>query len=153
MQVQFKKTIRNFTLRPGDLTPVQTGDFVIVQADRGEDLGVITEAFPLQTFLDRRYAMRAYMDEEDQNVGYILRIASPSETKLLPEKFQDEEMIFKVQPLFLVLLTQAFSTLSTLTMCCFLHPTHSTFYVSLLRTDLREPGDPHVPSADDRGGC
>lgn len=76
---------------------MQIGDFVVVQADRGEDLGVITEAFPLQTFLDRRYAMRAYMDEEDQNVGYILRIASPSETKLLPEKFQDEEMIFKVQ--------------------------------------------------------
>lgn len=96
-QVQFKKTIRNFTLRPGDLTPVQTGDFVIVQADRGEDLGVITDSYPLQTFIDRRYAMRAYMDEEDQNVGYILRVASPSETKLLPEKFQDEEMIFKVR--------------------------------------------------------
>jgi len=69
---------------------------VIVQADRGEDLGVITDSYPVQTFIDRRYAMRAYMDEEDQNVGYILRLASPSETKLLPEKFQDEEMIFKV---------------------------------------------------------
>lgn len=76
---------------------MQTGDFVIVQADRGEDLGVITDSYPVQTFIDRRYAMRAYMDEEDQNVGYILRVASPSETKLLPEKFQDEEMIFKVR--------------------------------------------------------
>merc|ERR1712224_563445 len=36
-----------------------------------------------------------YMDEEDQNVGYIIRVATPTETKLLPEKFQDEEMIFK----------------------------------------------------------
>jgi len=81
---------------------VQTGDFVIVQADRGEDLGVITDSYPVQTFIDRRYAMRAYMDEEDQNVGYILRVASPSETKLLPEKFQDEEMIFKVRAFLLL---------------------------------------------------
>ena len=73
---------------------------MIVQADRGEDLGVITDSYPVQTFIDRRYAMRAYMDEEDQNVGYILRLASPSETKLLPEKFQDEEMIFKVSTRF-----------------------------------------------------
>ena len=75
---------------------------MIVQADRGEDLGVITDSYPVQTFIDRRYAMRAYMDEEDQNVGYILRLASPSETKLLPEKFQDEEMIFKVCILYLI---------------------------------------------------
>ena len=59
-------------------------------------MGCVTDSFPLQTFLDRRYQMRAYMDEEDQNVGFILRVASPSERKLLPEKFQDEEMIFKV---------------------------------------------------------
>ena len=67
-----------------------------MQADRGEDLGVVTESFNLQAFMERRFAMRAYMDEEDQNVGYIIRIASSTETKLLPEKFQDEEMIFKV---------------------------------------------------------
>ncbi len=73
---------------------------MVVQADRGEDLGVVTESYPLQTFLERRYAMRAYMDEEDQNVGYILRVASQTETKLLPEKFQDEEMIFKVSSWF-----------------------------------------------------
>ena len=78
------------------MTAVQAGDFVVVQADRGEDLGVVTESFELQAFLDRRFAMRAYMDEEDQNVGYIIRVATPTETKLLPEKFQDEEMIFKV---------------------------------------------------------
>jgi hypothetical protein len=72
------------------------GDFVVVQADRGEDLGIVTDSYPLQSFLDRRYAMRAYMDEEDQNVGYILRIASAAEKKLLPQKFHDEEMIFKV---------------------------------------------------------
>ena len=74
---------------------------MVVQADRGEDLGVVTDSYPVQTFLDRRYQMRAYMDEEDQNVGFILRIASPAEKKLLPEKFQDEEMIFKVSLLLI----------------------------------------------------
>lgn len=95
--MQFKKTIRNYTLRPGDLIPVKAGDLVVVQADRGEDLGVVTDSFTLPVFLEKRYAMRAYMDEEDQNVSYILRIANPTELKLLPEKFQDEEMIFKVR--------------------------------------------------------
>lgn len=84
-------------LRVGDMTPIKAGDFVVVQADRGEDLGVVTESFTLPIFLEKRFAMRAYMDEEDQNVSYILRLASPAELKLLPEKFQDEEMIFKVR--------------------------------------------------------
>lgn len=84
-------------MRPGDMTPVKAGDFVVVQADRGEDLGIITESYSLPEFLEKRFAMRAYMDEEDQNVSYILRLASPAEMKLLPEKFQDEEMIFKVR--------------------------------------------------------
>jgi hypothetical protein len=85
------------------MTPVKTGDFVVVQADRGEDLGVVTDSFTLPIFLEKRYSMRAYMDEEDQNVSYILRLASPTELKLLPEKFQDEEMIFKVLRLCVVL--------------------------------------------------
>ena len=95
---------------------------MIVQADRGEDLGVITDSYPVQTFIDRRYAMRAYMDEEDQNVGYILRLASPSETKLLPEKFQDEEMIFKVQHINSIpILKLHFSQLPLLFLCIIYH--------------------------------
>lgn len=69
----------------------------MVQADRGEDLGVVTDIFSVQDFLDRRYHLRAYMDEEDQTVGYVLRVASTSEMKLLAEKYRDEEMIFRVR--------------------------------------------------------
>lgn len=96
-KVQFKRTIRYFTW-PFNIMQIQVqiGDFVIVQADRGEDLGIVTDTLTTQAFMDRRYQMKAYMDEEDQTIGCILRVANPSERKLLTENFHDERLILKV---------------------------------------------------------
>lgn len=84
---------------------VQGGDFVIVQADRGEDLGVVTDTLTTQSFMDRRYQMKAYMDEEDQTIGCILRVANPSEKLLLAQNYHDERMILTVILFLLPFLT------------------------------------------------
>jgi hypothetical protein len=99
MQVQFKNTCRYFVLSSG-ISPqsINIGDFVKVEADRGEDLGVITEVLAMQSFLDMRMQNRIQfsMDDDSGNVRRILRVASMQERQTLVTKFQDEENILQV---------------------------------------------------------
>lgn len=91
---------------------VSIGDFVVVEADRGEDIGIVTDTFTVQTFIERRMQQQHMMssanqgsshhqrtpvlDKEDQTVGCILRIATLSERQQLPDKFHCEQDIIQV---------------------------------------------------------
>ena len=99
-QVQFKRGSRSFTLsnRAGFL--VNERDFVVVEADRGEDIGVVVEILTMHAFMERRMnSVRAGgppPDSDDQNVGCILRMATLNERQQLPDKFHTEKDIVQV---------------------------------------------------------
>lgn len=102
-QVQFKRYVRFFTL-PSTQSPttplpnVVRGDFVIVAADRGEDMGIVTAIMNMQEFIDRRLTMSAKsnIQEEDSIIGTILRVATLAERQQLPKKYRNEETVVKV---------------------------------------------------------
>jgi hypothetical protein len=91
-QVQFKCSVRNYILGSQAHPSIMAGDFVVVEADRGEDIGVVVEILPMKTFVERRIYMKATVDDENV-IGRILRLASVAERQFLPEKFHDEENI------------------------------------------------------------
>ena len=77
---------------------INIGEFVKVEADRGEDLGVVTEAMSMQFFMEMRMQSRIQfsMDDDSGNVRRILRVASMQERQTLVSKFQDEQSILQV---------------------------------------------------------
>lgn len=93
-QVQFKCAVRYFTLAPGAPETLGNGDFVVVEADRGEDVGVVTDVMTMKTFVDRRILTKASNpDDEDSVIGKIVRPATLVERQTLAEKFRSEESI------------------------------------------------------------
>lgn len=99
-QVQFKCTFRHFILGVQQLhSPICVGEFVVVEADRGEDIGIVTDILPMKTFVERRIYMKASV-EDDNVIGRIVRIASVAERQFLPEKFHDEDNILQVSNSF-----------------------------------------------------
>jgi hypothetical protein len=94
-QVQFKCAARNYILGSQAHPSIMIGDFVVVEADRGEDIGVVVEIIPMKTFVERRIYMKQTVDDENV-IGRILRLASVAERQFLPEKFHDEDNIVQV---------------------------------------------------------
>lgn len=94
-QVQFKCMFRHFILG-ANITPnsVTIGDFVVVEADRGEDIGIVSDVLPMKTFVERRIYMKTSV-EDDNVIGRIVRVASVAERQFLPEKFHDEDNILQ----------------------------------------------------------
>lgn len=90
-QVEFKLASRHF-VAGSSMTPTSynIGDFVKVEADRGEDLGVITDIFPFTFFMERWQEMNLVMNEDNFKLGNILRSATLAERHQLPEKSRDE---------------------------------------------------------------
>lgn len=76
---------------------VNERDFVVVEADRGEDIGVVVGILTLQAFMERRMIFDTQNNgssghnQEEQAVGCILRLATALERKQLPIKFQFEK--------------------------------------------------------------
>jgi len=97
-QVQFKNAFRYFIV-PQMIPPmsVRVSDFVKVEADRGEDLGVVTEVIPMTTFMDRRFNMNSSLDDESFQIGKVIRIASLFERQQLQQKYLDEQSVVKVR--------------------------------------------------------
>jgi hypothetical protein len=89
-QVQFKCLNKFFSLSPQAPSNITVGDLVIVEADRGEDLGVVTDIMTMAAFIERRVFFK-FSEEDDNVIGRILRVAAPSDRQLLPDKFRDEE--------------------------------------------------------------
>lgn len=95
-QVQFKCSNRFFTLGMHAPPSIAVGDFVVVEADRGEDIGIVTDIMPMKTFIERRIYYKSASDDDDNVIGRIIRPASPAERQLLPEKYRDEEGVLQL---------------------------------------------------------
>ena len=68
------------------------GEYVIVEADRGEDLGIIVGSFPWQDYRRRKNVINAR--SEAPKIGRILRVASQLERSQLPAKnFREKEVL------------------------------------------------------------
>lgn len=76
----------------------EVGELVITETDNGEDLGVIVQVMSMSEMIERRIAARpTALEEEENDVGRILRVASPFERAQLPAKFHDEDAVIQVQ--------------------------------------------------------
>ena len=102
-QVQFKRSQRNFLRSAQVEKQIRIGDFVIVEADRGEDLGVVCEIQPMPLFfreggsLFSRDGKNSAWGDRKTGVKHILRHALPQEHSLLPVKFAEEQSIIEVK--------------------------------------------------------
>eukprot|EP01033_Poteriospumella_lacustris_P001036 gene1036-748_t len=153
-QVQFKRYVRFFTL-PSTQSPatpllnVVRGDFVIVAADRGEDMGIVTAVMNMQEFIDRRLTMstKSNIQEEDSIIGTILRVATLAERQQLPKKYRNEETVVKLKlthknPWFAArdLATNTYRLPLTITDADYQFDGHklTVFYSSDARVDFRD---------------
>lgn len=94
-QVQFKRISKCFTNRSGH--PIHVRDFVVVEGDRGEDIGVVIEMLSMQEFMHRRMTDHRIMgDKDNHTVDCILRLATIHERQQLPDKFHTEKNIVQV---------------------------------------------------------
>ena len=120
--MRFKRATRSYVLGTTAPLDVAVGDFLVVEADRGEDLGVVTDILSMKEFIERRYQQQQFLrgrggrgggggggggggvgggggggtEDDDQSVGRILRRATASERQHLPEKFHDEQLVVQV---------------------------------------------------------
>jgi hypothetical protein len=95
-QVFFKRSHKYFVLHHNSshLT-IQTGDYVKVEADRGEDLGVVGKLVPAERFWAIRYAssMRKMQIAAKQVLKCVIRLAYPEERNQLVVKTTDETTV------------------------------------------------------------
>eukprot|EP01034_Spumella_vulgaris_P028936 gene28936-35890_t len=93
--VQFKMEFRYYVASPFMDEIVRMNDFVLVEAEKGEDLGLVVDLLSLETYVDRRKKEeRSGQFEEDERVlRHILKVAHPDDLMLLPEKFHDENNV------------------------------------------------------------
>ena len=81
--VEFKASRRDVFVSPVRYRKdIQLGDLVIVEADRGKDMGKVIEEFD--------YHRNAMIDDSGQEVKRIYRLAQPNEAEQLVAKTQDE---------------------------------------------------------------
>lgn len=73
-------------------------DFVVVECDRGEDLGMIVETIPYQTYVELRKEELIFETDEEKvvNLGIIIRQATKADRDKLPIKFHDEQNVLEV---------------------------------------------------------
>jgi hypothetical protein len=97
-QVHFKRSHRYYVLHPSiSHLKVHTGDYVKVEADRGEDLGVVGEVSPSEKFWAIKYASSINKMGNNKNVlKCILRMAHPKECRELIVKTTDEATVTQI---------------------------------------------------------
>lgn len=79
----------------GENFEVNVGCFVIVKCRNGEDIGIVVEILTMSEFMESRAVTGLSQDEEENEVGLILRIATLQERKRLPGKLKRENKILK----------------------------------------------------------
>ena len=98
-QVRFKRAHRNFVLHPAAPLGIMPGDFVKVEADRGEDLGVVQNKISIAQFFEdiptAGYRGRGYQSGQGER-KWVYRLATVSERLQLHEKVEDEESALAV---------------------------------------------------------
>ena len=103
--VRFKRAHRAFILSPTASRDIQPGMFVKVEADRGEDLGIILAKLPAQEYEEEiptaGYRGRGFSSGIGER-KFIIRLATQHEKLLIAEKVEEEEKVLAVR--FLVVL-------------------------------------------------
>jgi len=92
--VQFKRAHKTFFLSPAARKlNVRVGDFVKVEADRGEDLGVVCEINPIST---QKRVLSKLSTGGQSAIKKILRLATAQECLHLPVKQREEDNVLQV---------------------------------------------------------
>ena len=109
--VKFKRSQRNLLLGPRVMREIKIGCYVKVEADRGEDMGIVMSIIPMEKFLasNRQRSMTedsiASSGGEQQpspasaNIGdlkRIMRVATHDEISLLEIKREEAEELLKI---------------------------------------------------------
>ena len=98
-KVQFKRVHRYFLLGPSAPRGIKTGDFVKVEADRGEDLGIVCGKIPCNEFREEKptagYRGRGYAITQEDNKR-LIRLATDEERVHLSLKFAEENSTLQV---------------------------------------------------------
>jgi hypothetical protein len=101
MQVQFKRAHKNYILAPSAPRDIIPGDFVKVEADRGEDMGIVLAKIPVEDFEEviptAGYRGRGFSSGQGEK-KYLFRLATPDERASLTSKVQEEERALEVSP-------------------------------------------------------
>mmetsp|Transcript_9124 Transcript_9124/g.13683 ORF Transcript_9124/g.13683 Transcript_9124/m.13683 type:complete len:734 (+) Transcript_9124:138-2339(+) len=100
-QVQFKRGVRSFLLSMCCERTLKKGDYVKVEADRGEDLGLIVGIFPIHegTNNSNKSSMNGYRNKTDISncqKERILRAANESELAQFRENMIEEKNVLAV---------------------------------------------------------
>lgn len=97
-QVRFKRAHRNFVISPSCVQEIKPGAFVIVEGDRGEDLGVILCKMPIEFFEEAiptaGYRGRGFSSGQGER-KFIYRVASDEEVAGIESKLSDEEKVLR----------------------------------------------------------
>ncbi len=103
--VKFKRSQRAFKLGERVTREIKIGCYVKVEADRGEDLGIVISIVPVEKYLASNRTKSASDDEEQPvsshiaNIGELRRIMRPAtndEINLLEVKKEEEEELLKI---------------------------------------------------------
>ena len=86
VEIQFKRERKEFYLNKHKLE-LKIGDYVIVEVDRGEDLGRVVQKGPLVS--------RKHFEKESQ-LGVVLRLATKEEREHLRKLIEKEEEALKI---------------------------------------------------------
>lgn len=98
--MQFKRAHRNFVLAPSAPRDIIPGDFVKVEADRGEDMGIVLAKIPVDSFEEviptAGYRGRGFSSGQGER-KYLYRLATADERNTLASKVADEERALQVR--------------------------------------------------------
>lgn len=98
--VQFKRSHRYYGLHFGAPLNLVQGEMVIVEADRGEDIGVVRGAIPASEYREDRHTAghrgRGFAVGEPKDNKKLLRRASPQEVAEIKSKVIEEELTLQV---------------------------------------------------------
>lgn len=105
--VKFKRTQRSFILGPRAPRDIKVGCYVKVEADRGEDLGIVLSRVPAEKYNNTsRSGFRGCNEPPTAGAGAVscgagdlkkvIRLATEEEISLLEDKKQEEETLLKI---------------------------------------------------------
>jgi len=108
--VKFKRSQRNFILGPRISREVKIGCYVKVEADRGEDLGIVMSVISLEKHLESTTSRHRSSTEDSAAIDFsapsystnigdmkrIMRVATHDEVSLLDVKRKDEDELLKI---------------------------------------------------------
>jgi len=102
--VKFKRTQRNFVLGPRISRDLKIGTYVKVEADRGEDLGIVVGKIPAEkyNFSNSRSSFTAGLGPQPgiggsaADLKRIIRLATHDEVGLLAMKRDEEEELLRI---------------------------------------------------------